>query len=113
MLQEALICGPVPYPSGVGRAHHDCRAQLLQSVVVATLNWECLGHPVKPPPSACAGYKYSDAQLDMLDRLERLIDHFLQAGPLSSHELGRSGEKFNHLLRAAKELPEFPIPISN
>lgn len=81
------------------------RAQLLQCVV-ATLNWECLGHPVKPPPSACAGYKYSDAQLDMLDRLERLIDHFLQAGPLSSHELGRSGEKFNHLLRAAKELPE-------
>lgn len=81
------------------------RAQLLQ-FVVATLNWECLGHPVIPPPSACAGNKYSDLQLDMLDRLERLIDHFLRAGPLSSHELGRSGEKFNHLLRAAKEPPE-------
>ena len=82
------------------------RASLLQRVV-GVLNWECLGHPTNPPPEASAGFGFTNDQLDMIARLERLIDHFLQAGPLSAHELGRSGEKFNHLICASKELPEF------
>lgn len=82
------------------------KASLLQRII-GVLNWECLGHPIDPPKEACAGFGFTDEQLDMIARLERLIDHFLQAGPLSAHELGRSGEKFNHLIRASQELPEF------
>ncbi len=41
----------------------------------------------------------------MVCRLERLVDHFLQAGSVSSCSLGRSSEKFKGLLHAAKELP--------
>lgn len=82
------------------------KASLLQRII-GVLNWECLGHPIDPPKEACAGFGFTDEQLDMIARLERLIDHFFQAGPLSAHELGRSGEKFNHLIRASQELPEF------
>ena len=82
------------------------KSSLLQQVI-GVLDWECLGHPTIPPPEACAGFGFSDEQFDMIARLERLIDHFLQAGPLSAHDLGRSGEKFNRMIRASKELPEF------
>lgn len=82
------------------------KSSLLQQVI-GVLNWECLGHPTVPPPEACAGFGFSDEQFDMIARLDRLIDHFLQAGPLSAHDLGRSGEKFNRMIRASKELPEF------
>lgn len=81
------------------------RAQLLQQVV-GVLNWETLGHPVKPPQTACSGQPYTDVQWNMLCRLERLITHFLQAGDVSAATLGRSGEKFSTLMRAAKELPD-------
>ena len=42
----------------------------------------------------------------MVCRLERLVDHFLRPGSISSGSLGRSGEKFSTLLRAVQELPE-------
>jgi len=82
----------------------EARSCLLQHVI-GVLNWESLGHPNKPPPEACVGFGYSDAQWDMVCRLERLVDHFLRAGPISAQSLGRSGEKFNRLLHAAQELP--------
>ena len=38
--------------------------------------------------------------------IERLVDHFLQPGVISSSALGRSAEKFSSLIRVARELPE-------
>ena len=80
------------------------RHSLLQ-LVVATLNWETLGHPTSPPPQACIGFDLTEEQWAMINRLERLVDHFVQAGPISSQSLGRSCEKFSNLLRACQELP--------
>ena len=80
------------------------RHSLLQ-LVVATLNWETLGHPISPPPQACTGFDLTEEQWAMINRLERLVDHFVQAGPISSQSLGRSCEKFSNLLRACQELP--------
>ena len=80
------------------------RASLLQHII-GVLNWECLGHPTKPPPKACCGTPFTNAQWDMVCRLERLVDHFLLAGDVSGCTLGRSSEKFKGLLQAAKELP--------
>ena len=74
------------------------RHSLLQ-LVVATLNWETLGHPTSPPPQACIGFDLTEEQWAMINRLERLVDHFVQAGPISSQSLGRSCEKFSNLLR--------------
>ena len=82
----------------------ETRAKLLQRVI-AVLNWETLGHPTIAPPEACMGYPFSDQQWDVVCRLERLVDHHLRAGPVSADSLGRSGEKFSHVLRAAQELP--------
>ena len=67
------------------------RHSLLQ-LVVATLNWETLGHPTSPPPQACIGFDLTEEQWAMINRLERLVDHFVQAGPISSQSLGRSCE---------------------
>jgi len=80
------------------------RTSLLQHII-GVLNWECLGHPVKPPLKACCGNPFTDSQWSMVCRLERLVDHFLMAGDVSSCRLGRSSEKFEGLLQAAKELP--------
>ena len=80
------------------------RHSLLQ-LVVATLNWETLGHPISPPPQACTGFVLTEEQWAMINRLERLVDHFVQAGPISSQSLGRSCEKFSNLPRTCQELP--------
>ena len=81
------------------------RAQLLQKVI-GVLNWETLGHPVRPPPEATIGQAFTDPQWAMVCRLERLIDHFLKADAVSCASLGRSGEKFSSMMRVAKELPD-------
>ena len=81
------------------------RAQLLQKVI-GVLNWETLGHPVRPPPEATIGQAFTDPQWAMVCRLERLIDHFLKADAVSAASLGRSGEKFSSMMRVAKELPD-------
>ena len=80
------------------------RSNLLQRVVTI-LNWEALGHPVIAPSHACAGFPFSDGQWEMVCRLERLIDYYLRPEPMTSKTLGRSGEKFANLMRAAQELP--------
>lgn len=74
--------------------------------IVATLNWEALGHIKKPPVAARAGFPLSLEQVGMLDRLESLVDHFARAGTFTAASLGRSADKLDRLLQAAKELPE-------
>ena len=86
-----------------GRKRLQLRHSLLQ-LVVATLNWESLGHLVSPPPQACVGYDLRE-QREMIERLERLIGHFAQASPISSQSLRRSCQKISTLLRACQELP--------
>lgn len=87
------------------RRFHQIRSQVLQHVI-GVLNWESLGHPLKPPARACIGNCFSDHQWLMICRLERLVDHFLRAEPVSAKSLGRSFEKFSTMLAFAKELPE-------
>ncbi len=81
------------------------RASLVQKIV-CVLNWECLGHPLKPPKTACVGSPMSENQFEMICRLERLVDHFMRPGPLTSEALGRCSEKFAAMIRCAEELPE-------
>ena len=81
------------------------RANLVQKIV-CVLNWECLGHPVKPPSNACVGARMSEDQFQMICRLERLVDHFMRPGPMTSEDLGRCSEKFAAMIRCAEELPE-------
>ena len=86
------------------RKFFEIRAQVMQRLV-AVLNWETLGHPIRPPARACACQPFTDDQWAMICRLERLVDHFLRADDVSATSLGRCGEKFAH--RATKELPEY------
>ena len=88
------------------RKFFEIRAQVMQRLV-AVLNWETLGHPIRPPARACAFQPFTDDQWAMICRLERLVDHFLRADDVSATSLGRCGEKFAHMFRAAKELPEY------
>ena len=81
------------------------RASLVQKIV-CVLNWECLGHPIKPPSNACVGAPMSECQFEMICRLERLVDHFMRPGPLTSEALGRCSEKFAAMIDCAEELPE-------
>ena len=81
------------------------RHRLVQHIV-ATLNWEALGHIKKPPFAARVGFPLSLEQVGMLDRLESLVDHFARAGNFTAASLGRSADKLDRLLQAAKELPE-------
>ena len=81
------------------------RASLVQKIV-CVLNWECLGHPIKPPSNACVGAPMSECQFQMICRLERLVDHFMRPGPLTSEALGRCSEKFAAMIACAEELPE-------
>ena len=81
------------------------RANLVQKIV-CVLNWECLGHPLKPLSNACVGARMSEDQFQMICRLERLVDHFMRPGPMTSEALGRCSEKFAAMIRCAEELPE-------
>lgn len=85
------------------KKHLAYRNQVVQ-MIVCVLNWETLGHPVAPPPQARVGYGYSEAQVDMLGRLERLVDFFLAAGDFDAGSLGRSVEKLDALLSVCREL---------
>ena len=55
------------------------------------------------PPRACLGAAMSDAQLDMVERLEGLT-HFLTAPAVATGDLGRAGEKFGNLFGALQDL---------
>lgn len=84
---------------------HVFKHRLIQQIV-ATLNWEALGHVKRPPPAARVGFPLSSEQVSMLDRLDSLVDHFTRAGNFTAASLGRSADKLDRLLEAAKELPD-------
>lgn len=82
------------------RAKHDFLV-----IVVCALNFEVLGFPKTPPPSARAGAPISSAQADVLERLEAQIDHFMHMEPWVAEDLCRAHEKFEVLIRLIEELP--------
>ena len=69
-------------------AFTEAQEEALQHLVVA-LNWLTLGQTSFPPESARKGFPMSQQQMDMLDYLDGLVDHFLRAGEVSSESLGR------------------------
>ena len=82
--------------------------QLRNSIVqhiVCVLNWEALGHCKRPPPRACVGADISCEQLNLLQRIEDLVDHFASAGDFDAGSLCRSADKLSRILQAVKELP--------
>ncbi len=78
--------------------------QLLQKVV-CMLNWISLGYPKAPPHCAQAGEPTTFEQDRVLETLLGHIDHFCDLEPIARADLGRFGEKFDVLRRAAEELP--------
>ena len=53
----------------------------------------------------------SQRQLDMLDYLDSLVDHFLKAGEVSMESLGRAGEKLSKLAGHAENLQHPALKI--
>ena len=73
--------------------------------IICTLNWEALGHVVKPPVAACAGSCISPDQHLMIERIESMVLRFATAGCFQASMLGRSADKLERLLAACQELP--------
>ena len=87
---ESVMFGLCPRPcwrrwSGSGkpgarrrrRLRHLSAAYALLRVMVCTLNWLALGYPKLPPPSARCQAELSPEQSAVLDRLLKLILHFM------------------------------------
>ncbi len=102
---------PVPPPrwrwsasSGLGvkrrkqLRYHRTRHRLLQ-LIICSLNWEVLGHPVIPPRHAMIGANISPQQHDVITRLEKLVDHLLHGEPFLPSDLGRASEKFHDIIQ--------------
>ena len=87
------------------RRLHRVKFQLLQRMV-CMLNWIVLGYPDTPSHRAQAGEPLSDEQVKILDTLKDHIGHFCNVGRIARADLGRFGEKFGALQKAAVELPE-------
>lgn len=87
------------------RTWYLARHRLLQLVVVS-LNWETLGHPVKAPQQAVAGFPISVQQHEILERLEDQLTHFMSVGEFAPEDLGRAAVKFRDLIQLCKELPQ-------
>ena len=92
----------------------ETRALCLQQLVLA-LNWLSLGHARSPPDYARAGYPMSNQQHLMLERLEDLVDYYLEAPEATTESLGRAGEKLNNLGRFAFSLhdPSTEVTVSD
>ncbi len=78
------------------------RHHLLQLAVIS-LNWEVLGFKPKPPTQATTAGLFSNAQLDVIQRLEDMLTHFLQMGPFGIDELGRPAEKFKSVIQTLQQ----------
>ena len=74
-------------------------------LIVSVLNWECLGHPKWPPAEACVGARISDAQHQILEHLESLIDHHLDMADFQHDDLGRFADKHRDIIKVIEELP--------
>ena len=81
-------------------------------VAIGTLNWIALGSPKHCPAEARAGMPVSEDRLDMQCVLERHIKHFVRAPGFEASLLGRSEDRFAHLLSLAQELPKVSQPLS-
>lgn len=90
------------------RRYHVAKHRLLQLVVIA-LNWECLGHVLWPPQTACLGFSISGAQADVLERLHDMVAHYLRAPAFYTSDLGRAAEKFQDVFCMIKELPRLGV----
>ena len=63
-------------------------------LVIASLNWEVLGFPIEPPPRAQLGAPISEAQHQIVERLESMLGHFLCMPDFEVDDLGRAQENF-------------------
>ena len=77
----------------------------LLRVAIGTLNWIALGSPIRCPAEARAGMPLSAV-------LERRIKHFVRAPDFEASQLGRSEDRFAHLLSLAQELPRVSPSLS-
>ena len=82
---------------------YEVRAQLLQLLVIS-LNWECLGHPLNAPEKARIGSCINKHQSDILERLESKLSHLLCIGSFVPDDLGRANDKFQGIINKLKEL---------
>ena len=76
------------------------------TLVVVSLNWETLGHPLKAPKQAVAGFPISVQQHEILERLEDQLTHFMSVSEFAPDDLGRAAVKFRDLIQLSKELPQ-------
>ena len=84
---------------------HEVRAKLLQLLVIS-LNWECLGHPLEPPVRARLGSAINRHQHEILERFESKLSHMLRSGSFVPDDLGRANDKFQGIIKQLKELPQ-------
>jgi len=88
------------------------RAMLLQSLVIG-LNWETLGHSLKPPAKARVGFPINQHQHSILERLETKLTHFLRIGEFVPDDLGRASDKFQGVIKNMKELPRCTLGLQD
>ena len=84
--------------------YHRVMQELIQLIVIS-LNFETLGGIVGPPDRARVGAHITSAQHSILERIERMVAHFLHAGSFEAGDLGRVREKFDVLIGSVQELP--------
>lgn len=85
------------------RRRLEVKRRYLQQVVVL-LNWLTLGHAKHPPAYARCGYPMSQVQREMLERLESMLDYFMDAPAAKLADLGRASEKLGKLSAASFKL---------
>ena len=86
------------------RRYLEVRHRMLQ-IVIASLNWTVLGHVKSPPVCAQLGAPISQQQHLVIERFERMLDHFLHMSDFQGTDLGRVSGKFGNLISVSQELP--------
>ena len=81
------------------------RHQAVQ-LIIASLNWEVLGYPARPPSEACLGFPSTEAQHLIWEHVESLVDHFLNMADFTGDDLGRFHEKYQDIIKLSEELPQ-------
>lgn len=94
------------------RRFHAAKHRLVQLCIIA-LNWECLGHPIWPVPHACLGSPISQAQFEIIERVDGMVSHYLHGSPFDFSELGRAGEKFHDVCCMIRELPHCTVRVED
>lgn len=86
------------------RRYLEVRRKMLQ-ILIASLNWTVLGHVQRPPVCAQLGAPISNQQHLVIERFERMLDHFLHMSVFQGTDLGRVSGKFGNLIGVLQELP--------